>query len=110
MCIQVKKKQGKAWHYSSVSFIRKVKAFPEPPIAFLSSSLGHVTTTSWEGKYFQPLGERVGNDSGEPIIASLSGSPLESVYRAPLNVNRKMIDSQNRNENSKVALHSSMKH
>ena len=59
-----KEEAGEGMALLIVSFIRKVKAFPEPPIAFLSSSLGHVTTTSWEGKYFQPLGERVGNDSG----------------------------------------------
>lgn len=88
MCIQVKKKQEKAWHHSSVSFTRRAKAFLEASnsSSFLQSGSHDypMCKGSWEGKHkdIQPLGRMVGNDSGQPAIAFLDGSALGSVYKA----------------------------
>lgn len=46
----------------------------------------------------------------EGTIASLSGLVLGCVYKVLPDVNRKVIDSQNRNENSQIVIHSYMKH
>lgn len=61
---QVRKKRGRRGT-GHVALIRKANALPEPPVAFLCSGLGHVTTPRWVGEDFQSLGGSVGNDSGQ---------------------------------------------
>lgn len=66
MRIQVKK-QGKAWCHSLVLLSGKQKLSQKPPLAFLSSSLCHMTTpcskSGWGGKHenFQTLEQRDGD-------------------------------------------------
>ena len=63
---QVRKERGKHGTIH-VALIRKANAFPEPPVAFLCSGLGHVTTPSGEGKDFQSLGGRIWWGPGEEV-------------------------------------------